>query len=458
MSVSDYWHLQKLDSTGHSRRQQLDAAYHWLQEQPPNYAKINDVEISDEELPQLQTQLLDNWQQGQMAIALLCLRCLVSHAILRACLQLVSQFGDSYQFASTDLLPFVLDDDGQPLGAYQPLGVHIVETYTPGKTSLEGWAGHLTRNHSELNQFLIERGLYRVSDWAILNDTRIEQLPKILGEFHRLTASEIDAAKVLLDSYHRVYRRDRLQLSKDRKRGRCQVPSDRQLQAIDPKTPPRIALSQLRQLAYWLRQYRIYVRGGAPPAVSLDSEDGWERAAPERSDSEIQQDEFLQIYHQQFETALAEAMTVTLQAYYDKLHRKQPVKADKFLKALHLFHCEGKAMKAIAPQVGLTNQVQVTRLMNLRRFRADVRSELLTRLQSRLPDTVLAFTSPEQLMKIGDYLDALLAEEGDRLVAEAESEAKIPYNRAANSRFAQQLCASLRHLNSSKSPLLTPPC
>ena len=257
MSVSDYWHLQKLDSTGRSQRQQLDAAYHWLQQHAPNA-----VEANDNDLQLLQTQLLNDWQHRQIALALLCLRCMVSHTILRACFQLVSQFGDSYQFQSTDLLPLVLDDDGKPLGIYRPLGVHIVETYTPGRTSLESWAGHLTRNHSGLNQFLIEQGLYRVSDWAILNDTRTEQLPKILGEFYRLTASEIAAAKTLLGRYHAVYRRDRLQNSKGRKRGRCQIPSDRQLQSINPQIQPRIVLSQLRQLAYWLRQYRIHMRGG----------------------------------------------------------------------------------------------------------------------------------------------------------------------------------------------------
>ena len=81
--------------------------------------------------------------------------------------------------------------------------------------------------------------------------------------------------------------------------------------------------------------------------------------------------------------------------------------------------------------------------MDLKRFRADVRSELLTRLQSQVPEAVLAFTTPEQLAALGDRLDALLSEAVDRLIAEAESEAQIPHHRTANSRFARQLCASL---------------
>ncbi|MEM1293706.1 MAG: hypothetical protein AAGH67_19770, partial [Cyanobacteria bacterium P01_H01_bin.162] len=233
MSVSDYWHLQKLDSTGQSRRQQLTAAYTWLQQQAPNA-----VEENDDDERRLQARLLGDWQQGKIALALLCLRCAVSHAILSTCFQLVSQFGDYYQFYSADLLHFVLDDEGKPLSNYQPFGVHIVETYAPGRASLEGWAAHLTRNHRELNQFLIERGLYRVSDWAILNDTQISQLSKILGEFHRLTQAEITAAETRLSRYHAVYRRDRHHHAPGRKRGRSQLPRDSQQQEIKTQQPP----------------------------------------------------------------------------------------------------------------------------------------------------------------------------------------------------------------------------
>ena len=100
-------------------------------------------------------------------------------------------------------------------------------------------------------------------------------------------------------------------------------------------------------------------------------------------------------------------------------------------------------MKAIAPQVGLTTQVQVTRLMNLKRLRADVRNALLSQLRDRVQAAALAVTSAERLHEIGDHLDALLAEDADRLIAEAESEAKIPYNRTAKSVFARQLCESV---------------
>lgn len=438
-AVSHYWHLQRLDGTGQCRRQLFEDARTWLQSQH------TDLEEGDSDDRSLQVYILTYWEQvpEQASLALLCLRCCVSHAIRQACLQLVNQFGEYYQFQGADLFPFVLDDDGKSLGRYRPLGVHIIETFAPGKTSLESWAMHLTRNQTDLNQFLIERGLYRVSDWAILNDTAPSQLPKILGEFHALTPPEVQAAQTLLEQYHQVYRRDRLQQRQNGKSRRCRQPSESQLQEINRTAAPQTVLADLRQLAYWLRQYRIQARGGTPLAESLDALSSPELSAPQTNEADSQQADFLQAYRQQVSAALAEAMTQTLAAYCEKLRRKHPQKDQAFLKALRLFHCEGQSMKAIAPQVGLTTQVQVTRLMNLKRLRADVRNALLGHLRDRIQEAALAVTSVERLHEIGDRLDALLAEDADRLVAEAESEAKIPQNRTAKSLFARQLCESV---------------
>lgn len=465
MSVTHYWHLQRLDTTGQCRCQQLSAAQTWLQNQYPELTATVDSDPRP-----WQTTLVTKWQRSQAALALLCLRCWVSHAIRLACLQLVSQFGDYYQFQGIDLFPFVLDDDGKsvdfyhpqnrldsnpiPVEPYVPHGVQVVQTFVPGKASLESWAMHLTRNHSELNQFLLERGLYRVSDWAILNDTTASQLPRILGEFHILTQAEVTAAQTLLERYHQVYRRDRLQLRRQGKGGKCQVPTEPQLREINPAANPQTVLGQLKQLAYWLRQYRIQARGGTPLAESWETLESQDISAPERNDDEDTTTDFLQTYRQQLEASLQDAITETLTAYCDKLRRKKVHQDQAFLQALALFHCEGMGMKAIAPQVGLSTQVQVTRLMNLKQFRADVRVALLSHLQNRVRNAVVQVTSADRLQQIADRLDAFLAEDVDRLIAEAESEAMMPQNRTANSRFARQLCTSLQSLQSPIPPML----
>lgn len=119
--------------------------------------------------------------------------------------------------------------------------------------------------------------MYLISDWAILNDTKSKQLERILGEFHHLSASEITLACILLESYHAVYRRDRLRQRRDlfssgQSSGKkpCIPPTDQQLQEIarrvKAKSPFNLReqeiVNRLQDLAKRLRHYHQYVRVG----------------------------------------------------------------------------------------------------------------------------------------------------------------------------------------------------
>lgn len=118
--------------------------------------------------------------------------------------------------------------------------------------------------------------MYLVSDWSILNDTRSKQLRRILTKFYHLTESEIHLACVLLESYHAVYRRNRLeqrrnQLTSERDRIKkpCLPPTDAQLYDIAQLVNATVAssvgteevITQLKDLAKRLREYHLYVRG-----------------------------------------------------------------------------------------------------------------------------------------------------------------------------------------------------
>ncbi len=109
-----------------------------------------------------------------------------------------------------------------------------------------------------------------ISDWAILNDAKPKQLTRILSVFHPLDEEEIKRACILLESYHAVYRRDRLaqrrnQLAKGQP---CSQPTATQLHEIAQRVKAEAGLkleteeieTQLRHLANRLRQYRVYVR------------------------------------------------------------------------------------------------------------------------------------------------------------------------------------------------------
>lgn len=137
----------------------------------------------------------------------------------------------------------------------------------------------------ELNKFLWECGVNFVSDWAILNDTRSKQLKRILAEFHHLSEAEIHLACVLLESYHAVYRRDRLEqrrnqltLGQDRIKEPCLPPTATQLHEIAQRVNAKAALSvgtqevvtQLQNLAKRLQDYRLYVRKSLRAKESLN--------------------------------------------------------------------------------------------------------------------------------------------------------------------------------------------
>ncbi len=127
--------------------------------------------------------------------------------------------------------------------------------------------------------------MYFLSDWAILNDTRSKQLKRILAEFHHLSEAEIHLACVLLESYHAVYRRDRLEqrrnqltLGQDGIKKACLPPTATQLHEIAQQVNAKTALSvgtqevvtQLQDLAKRLQNYSLYVQERLKATESLN--------------------------------------------------------------------------------------------------------------------------------------------------------------------------------------------
>lgn len=125
--------------------------------------------------------------------------------------------------------------------------------------------------------------MYFVSDWAILNDTKSKQLERILSQFHQLRASDVAQACILLESYHAVYRRDRLEqrrkplsCGQTSSQKQCPPPTAAQLEEIAQQMNAKGALNvgteevitQLQGLAECLRQYSLCVKAGVSKTAS----------------------------------------------------------------------------------------------------------------------------------------------------------------------------------------------
>lgn len=470
-AASKYWKLVRIDTAGRRKTEEIGEAKAFFRQQFPEFADATEVPDA-----QVQRQLL-HWFRAKSPdseavgadgntlslSAQMCLRCLISNLIEQACIQLEASFGSNHGFTRLDLFVFVLDDftvgcevsgRAQP-SSYQSLATEILQTYAPERGSLATWTTRLVKHHRELNAFLLQHGVYMVSDWAILNDTNSQQLQRIFSSFHHRSAGEIQQAVTLLESYHAVYRRDRVAARLAGTKGQCPLPSLEQLRLIANRVQvdalltlsPQDVMTRLQDIAELLREYRIYVRGGSPPTESLDNSQETQSeylqlSSPDWDKDEELQTEFLTLYRQQFLTCLDGAIDKVTRDRITQLERKNSQIAQQFTKALHLFHCQGKSMGEIAPLVGLQAQYQVTRLLKLKNFRADVRQLMIKNLLRCIIDKAIQYADPKRLLTLERQVEVALVEQVDAVIQEAEIEGSTP-KKSVSSLFSTRLCRYL---------------
>ncbi|MEO1622240.1 MAG: hypothetical protein AAFU53_14570, partial [Cyanobacteria bacterium J06632_3] len=377
----------------------------------------------------------------------LCLRCWVSHKISGACANLSHKFGQSFGFTTTDLLPFVLDDEGELTPSFSPFSLEILSQYDDRKSALSTWVYRKTESQKDINRFLLEKGLYRASDWAILNDTPPDRLSRI---FVGLSSEALESRTTLLKAFHRVYRAERIQERLQRGRAsRCVEPTPPQLRKmlsfIKLKIEPRELFNQLCELANELRTHRISVRRNQPFTKSLQVlEAGVGGYDIPQTTAEVDSErEFIERYRGLFVEGLNDAIKSITLSTFKKYQRRNSSKAQLFIIALKLFHCEGMSMSTIAQAIDLPSQTAVTRLISLKRYRAEICAYWLQQLQGQVKIEVLKAITPERLTQISNQLEKILDEETAAVMAEAAAEAQMPKDRTTDSTFARHLCQEL---------------
>jgi hypothetical protein len=476
-SPSRYWQLVKLDTTGHRRVEEVTIAKEFFQQQFPEL--VGQEEVTD---ASIQRQLWDLMKQNEAGdsfgrlrdetlrdgeafqgnrhptpqLAELCLRCYISHIIDNRCRKLARDFGESYGFTASDLLPYVLDDVGlarRPANEYQSLSSRILDSYDPDKAALSTWVYRRLMRHDALEPVLLEHGVFWRTDWSLLNEALSTQL-RMLRDFHLLSDEEIKQAKRLLVSYQAVYGPARIQQRASGAGRRCSPPTSEQLhqiaQGLQTKTllSPQAVLSQLEALADQLRESRIAAkRGGRPQMSSIETSSSAaeqnKASAPDEESSE--QMELLRRYQALFLSCLDETIAQVIRDRFQTLPRKRT--PAQFITALKLLYCQGLSMTSIAAELNLGAQSQVTRLLQLTELRADIRQRWLATLQERVPELVRSFDSLERLKDWDQRLEQVLSEDIKDVLQEAVTETRSARNRPLTSRFAQRLCYYLDSLD-----------
>ncbi|WNZ27262.1 hypothetical protein HJG54_30700 [Leptolyngbya sp. NK1-12] len=447
-----YWTHVRLQMSGELRKSEVVAAKLFFQQQFPDWADA--ITVPDRLVQQQLVALMRPLDRSLAALerarlAECCLRCYVSNQIPQVCFGLMQRFKLQAGLQWGNLLPYILNDLDplQPQAVhtpFQPLAIRVVQTFDPEQSHLSTWTKRLVLQQKSLIAVLAEHGIYLASSWAILSHTSPARMRRLLAGM--LATPELERASLLLESYHAVYRHDRVQRQSTQVGRRCKEPSHEQLQRMvqylqaqgaKDDGPGRV-LQELRLLAEKLRQVKRM------PTVSLDDEttgflayQHLSRSAP----SEDEQDEFLSHYYRAAEQCLYQAVHQVLEERLADLRQQKNPKDQVFLKALALFHQQRQSMAQIAPQVGLSKQFQVTRLLGLKQLRLAVRQTWLKQMRERLPQLLANYLEPNQIERL-ERLDVLLEEYIDRILAADASESYSPY-RNSSSMFTVCLCQYL---------------
>jgi hypothetical protein len=463
-TASRYWSAIAIDAAGRRQIREITEAKAFFLASFPDFTP--ETQVSDSQVQRQLWYWMQEaedacrdapwrvWGADQRSMAQLCLKCFMSQQIDYVCRGLASRFGAEHGFTSSDLLPFVLDEEiGKPhrhSPTYQSFLDEILQSFDPEQSSLATWTSRLVKHHKPLNQFLLEHGIYLISDWAIINDTKPKQLHRIFTEFHNLTPSEIQRAQQLLDAYHAVYRSQRLKQRLAGVKGKCHPPTPEQLQQmaqrLSPPLRPEPLLRQLQLIASRLREYRIYVRSGKLNSESLDATPNKPLDIAYSEPTPDEQNEFLTAYRQQFLQGLDQAIAQITGDRTKKLQRRDAQKAQQFLTALDLFHCQGQSMSDIARNFNYKGQFQVSRLLKLKVLRADIQRELLVYLSDRILEKAQRYTNRQRLQTVHHQIQEAIAEQVTKVITDAETEASTATHerhQKTRSLFAKRLCLYL---------------
>lgn len=407
-----YWTHMRLEMSGNLKRQEIAVLRAFFQQQ-------FQVDATDELSDSLiQAQLCELCQLGtaDSKLAAGCLRCYISHQIVITCTDLSQKFQLRRYLTQTELLTYVLNDLNplqafEPRASYLPLAVKITQTFQARQGGLANWTKRLVLQHKDLYRALASCGIYMASDWAILNHADSQRLQRQFSGW--LSAAQLAQTTALLNSFHAVYRRQRLQLGAGQ---RCAEPTLEQLEQMAawlctaglPAGSPEQILRRLKALARDLRQPQLN-------AILLNTVPLNENLATPSPQSD-EQDEFLTHYQIQVRRCLKRAVRQVFEQRLLALQAANPAKAATFMRALTLFVLDQMPMAQIAPLVGLQKQFQVTRLLNLSGLRAEVRQQWLVLMRQELPRLLQPYLELEQLAP--EQFDSLIEASIDRIMAE----------------------------------------
>ena len=411
-NTSRYWTIciianpldENCNLTKGNRNKQLTLARNFFEEEFPELK--SQTSLSKEENQYVQLSLWNTFhnqtlEREQRALAGICLRCYVSHAIVKGCEILAKRaftFNKiPFETSFENFLAYVLNDDGNTFivvdsdvktqlivkdsGGIQPIpkarnffSVEVLSSYNPNLSnsksseSLDNWCIRRIKQNKELQTFLLEYRVWVPSDWSLL----CREIPQSLKACLKngVTPEGFSSAnRHFIEVFHAVYRRDRRE---SRQRGRCSEPTDAQLKEMlssledkGIKLTSSELIQKFQEIAKILRQDNHSIKTGKPQADSIDvsnsSEDSNDslstlnQLGTENNNCEdMEEKELRELLNQLSPEALYCAISFRIPQRVEILAAKKPSKAyaEKFVDGLRQYYHEVNhlSLKDIAEQ------------------------------------------------------------------------------------------------------------
>jgi hypothetical protein len=441
VSPTKYWQMQILpigEDVQLKKYREISRAKEFFKIQFPHLN--SNRTLSTEENKQIQRVLWEIFRSDddiyQSAIAGLCLRCYVSHRILITCKTIPHIYNVNAEnlFRYTDLLPFVLNDDGKTLvivdsegttqhilnyhdGTTQAIAkggeffsVDILRRFNPNlgsNESLDNWTNRLTRQNEQIKSFLWEFGLATPSDWGLL----CKSIPRSLCGF--LLTGDYEIVK----AFQTVYQRDRL---KTRQKGRCLEPAPSQLQEMlhllqqeSITFSPTELIYHLKRIAEILRQDWLYRKSGYIKTISTEVYDNSTNdyfdnpEFPYHKDSDpedVELEKLQEICSNLFEQVLYQTIAEVIQERIEYLQKSRGYKnfAQRFPEGLRLYYQDNISLGEIA-KLWEIEWSKARRIFQLEDFLEIVQY----RTEEIFLDNLLQSLNKSRLTKISDEPDYL---------------------------------------------------
>ncbi|MFH7024884.1 MAG: hypothetical protein ACHBN1_05650 [Heteroscytonema crispum UTEX LB 1556] len=440
-SPTKYWQMQVLP-TGEDvqlkKHREISRAKEFFKIQFPHLS--NKPTLSTEENKQVQIVLWQIFRSDddiyQRAIAGLCLRCYISHRILITCKTIPHSYNATAAnlFRYTDLLPFVLNDDGKTLvivdsegktqhilnhhdGTIQAIAkggeffsVDILRKFNPNlgsKESLDNWTTRLTRQNENIKSFLWGFGLATPSDWGLL----CKYIPLCLSGL--LLTEDYEIVK----AFQIVYQRDRL---KTRQKGRCSEPTPSQLQEMlhllqqsNIILSPQELIYHLKRIAEILRQDWLYKKTGSTKTVPTEVYDNSTNnylPNPElpyhidRNPEDVELEKLQEICQNLFEKVLYQIIAEVIDQRIKDLQKSRGYKnfAQRFPEGLRLYYQENISLSEIGKRWEI-EWCKARRIFQLENFLEIVQY----RTEEIFLDNLLQSLNKSRLTRISDEPDYL---------------------------------------------------